>query len=166
MKLVVCDASPLVFLAKLDLLRLIYEVLGGDVFVLKCVVDEVCSESALPMERDRLDAFFQNVTVVDSTESRHQSRSLSKCDHYTLTWAVDNDADWLVADERLLRRVAKGEGISVVGFLGLIVEGTRSELLATEEAVEAVDAAVSQHGCRISIALYQQVIKELKSLSN
>jgi hypothetical protein len=41
MMTVVCDASPLIFLAKLDRLGLICGLLGKDAVVLQCVVDEV-----------------------------------------------------------------------------------------------------------------------------
>ncbi len=65
MKLVVCDASPLIFLAELDRLNLISKVLDGDVFVLQCVVDEVASENSNPLETARLRVFFEHVEVID-----------------------------------------------------------------------------------------------------
>ena len=46
MKTIVCDASPLIFLAKLNRLDLVARVLCGEIFVLRCVLDEVLSESA------------------------------------------------------------------------------------------------------------------------
>ena len=113
MKVVVCDASPLVFLAKLDRLSLIPSVLGGSVFVLKCIADEVLSDSAGPQERARLDEFLERVQIVDFEVSRPPSRSLSRSDQAVLVWAIDNRADWLVADERMLRRIAVAEGIRV-----------------------------------------------------
>ena len=42
---VVCDASPLIFLAKLDCLDLIPALLGDRIVVLQCVADEVLSPS-------------------------------------------------------------------------------------------------------------------------
>jgi predicted nucleic acid-binding protein len=54
MTTVVCDASPLIFLAKVDRLGLIREILGERIVVLQCVADEVESEQADPVEAARL----------------------------------------------------------------------------------------------------------------
>lgn len=118
MSVVVCDASPLIFLAKLDQLDLIPSVLGSRVFVLQCVVSEVLSASAKSVEGKRLNAFCNRAEVVDFEEPTTAAGALSRSDQLTLAWAVGNKADWIVADERLLRRVAIGEGVAVIGFLG------------------------------------------------
>jgi len=161
MKIIICDASPLIFLAKLDLLRLIPEVLEGEVWILRCVVDEVCSESAAPLEMTRLNAFLEGATVVDFDEFGHPSKSLSRSDRATLTWAIANRADWLVADERLLRRIASAEGIAVIGFLGLVIVAAEKGLLPPAAAKAAVDTAVSKLGLRISVGLYRRIVSEL-----
>lgn len=57
MTTILCDASPLIFLAKLDSLDLISQVLGGEVVILRCVADEVCSDSAGEVESLRLRKF-------------------------------------------------------------------------------------------------------------
>ncbi len=159
---ILCDASPLIFLAKLDRLDLIKQVLGGQVFVLQCVVDELQSESASPKEAERLALFFQTVEVLDFEIGNLKSSALSRSDQSTLRWAIENDVDWLLADERLLRRVANEEGIKVVGFLGLFVGAAARKTITTSEARDAVDDAISQHGCRISVAVYQRILEELK----
>ena len=161
MTVVVCDASPLVFLAKLDRLSLISAVLGGDVFVLQCIVDEVVSEGAGHQERARLDEFLEQVRIVDFEASRPASRSLSRSDQSVLVWAVENRADWLVADERMLRRIAVAERIRVVGFLGLLVAAAQRGILSRSQTRRAIDDAISKHGCRISIDLYQRLLAEL-----
>lgn len=161
MKIVVCDASPLVFLAKLDRLSLISSILGGNVFVPKCIVDEVLSESAGPQERARLNEFLEQVQIVKSEVSRPPSRSLSRSDQSVLVWAIENHADWLVADERMLRRIAGAEGIRVVGFLGLLIAAARRGILSQSQARLAIDDCISKHGCRISIDLYQRLLVEL-----
>jgi len=158
---VVCDASPLIFLAKLDRLELIGELLGERVVVLECVAREVASEQAGPVEAARLRRFLERAEVVRTESVARLSRALSKCDEATLAWAVSHRPDWLLADERLLRRIAVAEGLRVMGFLGLLVAGSRSGALSIEEARATVNEAVSRHGCRISIALYRRVMQTL-----
>lgn len=110
MKTVLCDASPLIFLAKLDRLDLIRMVLGDQIFVLRLVVDEVCRLDAPPMELDRLNRFMENVEVIPFEESDHPSLSLSRCDRASLAWAKRHRPDWLLADERSCAGLPRTKG--------------------------------------------------------
>lgn len=166
MKVVVCDASPLIFLAKLNLLYLIDGVLGKRIHVLQCVVDEVCSERASALEMSHFLEFFKGVEIVDSDVAVEPNlvSVLSDSDQATLHWAVRNHADLILVDERLLRRVALEHGIEVVGFLGVLVVAVRDGLLSKTDAKNAINSSVSVHGCQISIALYQRIIMEIESI--
>jgi predicted nucleic acid-binding protein len=164
MKVIVCDASPLIFLAKLDRLNLIPDVLQGRVSVLRCVVDEVSSENAGVTETKRVVAFLDSVEIIDFQAPEWSSKALSQSDQSTLSWAIEHRADWLVADERLLRRVAREESRSTIGFLGILVEAARQGILSPTEAREAIDESISRHGCRIAVDLYQRTLSELDGL--
>ena len=163
MSVVVCDASPLIILAKLDRLHLITDLLGTDVVVLQCVADEVLGERAGTLERQRLNDFLSTVaTVAAFEESDIESNALSASDRYTLTYSIRNAVDWLVVDERLMRRVATEHGMSVMGVLGLIVGAAKRGILTHAEAETSLRDAVGLHGLRISVALYQRVLDELE----
>lgn len=158
MSTVVCDASPLIFLAKLGRLNLIRALLGEDVVILRCVVDEVLGPDLIASsERQRLCDFVGGVEVVDFDETTHHSARLSASDASTLTYAVTRRVNWLVADERLLRRIAEHEGIPTMGTLGLLVAASKRGLISPTEALHDLDAAVSRHHLRISAALYREV---------
>lgn len=159
--IIVCDASPLIFLAKLDRLDLISRLLEEAVVVLKCVVDEVNSDRATGRERDHLASFLASATIVDFTECAYESRTLSPSDRKTLTYAVREGADWLVADERLLRRVANENGIRMVGTLGLLASAVKTGLLSPAEVKADIDRVVSIHDFRISTSLYQRFLAEI-----
>ncbi len=165
MKTIVCDASPLIFLAKLDRLDLVARVLSGEMFVLRRVVDEVLSESAGVVERRRLAAFFESVEVIDFEVPDEQVGSLSHSDRSTLAWAIENQVNWLLADERLLRRVAVQENIAVIGFPGVLLRSARQKILSVAEVRNEINECVSRHRCRISIALYQRLMSELDVLA-
>jgi predicted nucleic acid-binding protein len=166
MTTVVCDASPLIFLANLNRLDLVSCVLGGRVFVLQCVADELQTENAGQVERQRLDRFLGTVEIPTFEIEPGPSSALSHSDQSTLRWAIDHDIDYLLADDRLLRRVASAEGLTVIGFIGLLVAAAEREIITASEASDAVEQAIAQHGCRISIALYQRVMKELERIGN
>lgn len=167
MKVVLCDASPLVILAKLDKLHLIGDLLGNDIVMLQCVVDEVLSDRAGVLERQRLEKFLNTAaTIIAFSESDIESTSLSASDRYTLTYSIRNAVIWLVADERLMRRVATEHGIAVMGVIGLIVGAAKRGILTHAEAESALRDAVGMHRLRISVALYQRVLDELRGRSD
>ena len=161
--LIVCDASPLIFLAKMDRLDLIFSLLGTDVVVLKCVADEVTipAESASE-EQFRLQQFMARVRVIDFTESDPAPSALSRSDRQSLTWAVRNYATWLLADEKLLRNTARGRGLATVGTLGLLVAAVKRGILNPTDAAQDLKGAVERHGFHISAALYQEAVREMR----
>ncbi len=161
MTIVLCDASPLLFLAKLNALDLISEIFGGEVVILECVVEEVCSDAAGEVERIRLNRFLETASVVAFEEAEYPSRSLSEYDRRVLNWAIRNRPDRLVVDERLLRRIAREEGIPTVGTFGVLVAAARKGIRSKEEVRHLIDDLVGKHGCRVSVALYQRVIQAL-----
>jgi predicted nucleic acid-binding protein len=159
---VVCDASPLIFLAKLNRLELIEQVSGREPVVLRCVKEEVLSDRASPVERERLENWFSGVRLIDYSGSLFASNALSRSDQSSLAWAVENQAEWLLADERLLRQFAKEYGVRVIGFCGLLLQAVRLRHLRAEKARQLIDVAVRDHGFRISIELYQRIQRELR----
>ena len=159
---VVCDASPLIFLAKLDRLDLISEVLGSDVVVLDCVRRELLIENIPPIEGERIRRFLDTTRIPAYSAVFSPSFSLSASDQSTLSWAIQNHADWLLADERLFRRIAREQGIPVVGFCGVLIQAVKAGLLGSEEVRADIDTAIAEHHFRISVRLYQGVLRELE----
>jgi predicted nucleic acid-binding protein len=91
---------------------------------------------------------------------------LSASDRQTLTFAVRQRAAWLVADERLMRRIAAVAGvatIATIGTLGLLAAAARRGLISRQAALSDLNVAVASHNFRISIALYQKFLAELES---
>jgi predicted nucleic acid-binding protein len=160
--IVVCDASPLIFLAKLDRLDLISRILGPEVVILQCVASEVTvADKADRIESRRLLEFLQASRIVDFNESAYPSGRLSASDRQTLTYAIRNQAAWLLADERLMRRIAHEEGLATIGTLGLLAAAVKRGHLAAMDALDELHIAVAKHGFRISINLYQRFRAEI-----
>lgn len=164
MRTVLCDASPLTFLAKLDRLHLVPDLLGDRTCVLRLVVDEVCRADAPPVEFRRLNRFLKGIEVIDFTDAGHTSQSLSRSDRATLNWAIRNQPDHLLVDERLLRRVAVAEGLTVIGTLGLLFMAERDRILTKTELRTCLEDLAGKYEFRISVDLYQRILRELESL--
>lgn len=159
----VCDASPLIFLAKLNRLDLVSRLLGPEIVVLDCVAKEVLiGEKADEIELHRLEAFLKSARIVTFNESAYPSGRLSLSDRQTLTYAIRQRADWLLADERLMRRIAIEDGLATIGTLGLLAAAVKRRLITPKEAIADLDSAISQNGFRISIALYQRFRSEME----
>ncbi len=160
-RLIICDASPLFFLAKVDQLELIQKLFSARCVVLECVAIEVLSPKADPVERRRLENWLQTVERLSYEGSLFESNALSRSDQSSLAWAVENKADLLIADERLLRRFAKEHKIAVMGFCGIIVNAALEKHLSRKTARSIIDEAISRHGLRLSITVYQSILQRL-----
>ena len=164
--LLVCDAGPLILLAKLD--RLEWLVAHGRFLpvVLQCVADEVLRGPFAPGEEERLEAFFREIPPEAHDPEPLQAGALSASDRASLRKAEAHPGSWLLADDRLLRRAARFAGCSVIGFAGLLLEAVATDVLAAGDARHLLDRAVSDHGYRISIALYQRLLSTLDSMES
>ncbi len=60
-----------------------------------------------------------------------------------------------------MRRIADEQGIATIGTLGLLAAAVNHGHLSAAEAVHDLDLAVSRHGFRISVALYQRFRHEM-----
>lgn len=158
---IVCDTSPLIFLAKVNHLGLIQALFPGRCVVLECVAAEVLHPGGDPLEQRRLAQWFDTVERPDYEGSLFESAALSRSDQASLAWAVRNRADLLIADERLLRRFAREHHIAVVGFCGIIIKAARIGHLNPQAAREIIDESIARHGLRLSIRVYQAIMQRL-----
>lgn len=160
--LVVCDASPLIFLSKIKRLDFIREVAGDEVVVVQRVCDEVLSERGGVGEVERLAEFFQTVRVENFVTDRFVGNQLSLTDRSSLAWALENEADRLLADEVLLRRIARAEGPDEAAFTldGLaaksrfdftVVIGVEEDMVGTSPGIEEVGAFPGQFEAVFSV---------------
>jgi len=158
--IVVLDASPIIFLGKLGRLNLVKKLLGGNLHLVQSVRNEV----AVPFAgsgADWLDTFLDACTVHQIRRRSVNRGSLSRADAESITLAKKLPADIILADDRLLRRVAEMEGIRPLGTLGVILRSVESGLLSSKEARVALDALVSEYYFRISVEVYQSALARL-----
>ena len=76
-----------------------------------------------------------------------------------LSLALEVQADYLLVDERLARRVAAERGQRVVGLLGVLVAAKRSGVIA--EVREMIEAMQGRAGFRASPALVREVLESV-----
>lgn len=160
--IVVADASPLIFLAKVRHLALLRELLGSDILVPLAVSHEILVPGLDQAETDVLEAFLASCSVEPVPRPRTFANAMSATDNAALTLAVRRRADMLLCDDRVTRLMAETEGIRPLGTLGVLLRAMREGLLAPGETRRLIDLLVGTHNFRIGIELYQAVLGEIE----
>ena len=125
------------------------------------VRDEVLARPLDPAESDELRRFLAAVRVERVDSPRDYATGMSRADNAAMTLAVRLDADLLLADDRIVRRLAVVEGIRPLGTLGVLLLALRRRLVERAEVRRLVDDLVRSHGFRIGVELYAAVIREV-----
>ena len=161
--IVVADASPLIFLAKVRRLDVVHRLLGRDIRVPKQVRDEVLTPNVDSAEKRELQTFLNACTIEVVRRPRSFASAMSGADNAALTLAVRRHAGILLCDERITRLMAEAEGIRPLGTLGVLLRAMRQDLLSAVETRKLVDLLIRSHSFRIGIEDYQAVLVEIES---
>lgn len=162
--ILIVDAAPLIFLAKINQLTLITELFDAKILVPSVVQNEILGPNVPPDEERLLNGFLSNCKVVDLHSPAIFAKALSFADNCVLALAHNENADIILADDRLVRRVAVIEGFRVVGTIGFLIRAERRSLLSKENAVDLFDQLVVEHSFRISTGVYKAARKTILNI--
>lgn len=127
--IVVADASPLVALALCESLEVL-EKLFGTIKVSRSVYEEV-TVSDKP-KADIFKAYLQEKVVHTDLDALVISgTSLDKGELTSIALYRHLKADYLLIDEKAGRKVAKINGINIIGTLGVLIEAKKKGFLPT-----------------------------------
>jgi predicted nucleic acid-binding protein len=163
MNIVVADAAPIIFLAKLDQLALLRAVFPGPTLLPEVVQQELEQDTIPPEEQHRLRAFIGTCRVEPVPRPLFPSRALSVADRSVLTLAAKQKQAVVLSDDALVRRIAQAEGLAVSGTLGILIRARRAGLLSHSKAVHYLNDLIARHRFRISVELYQEALRQLAS---
>jgi predicted nucleic acid-binding protein len=161
--IVVADASPLIFLGKIGRLRLVVGLFPGTILVPMSVNAEVLAIPLAPDEEHSLNTFLKSCRIVSVSAPRRYTAALSQADNEALTLSVQRKAGLLLADDRLLRRLAVAEGIRPMGTLGILLRAKEQGLMTGVEARKCLEQLVQQHQFRISIEVYDATVQRIEA---
>lgn len=159
--IVVADASPLIFLAKIRRLDLIVELWGRDIRTPRSVANEVLTVGADPVEVELLEVFLRQCRVESVRSPRRFAAAMSVADNEALTLAVRIGAGVLLCDDKLTRRMAEAEGIRPMGTLGILLRAMRQQLISPHDTQTLLDRLIESHDFRIGIGVYQAAIRAI-----
>ena len=160
--IVVADASPLIFLAKIGRLALIHCLLGRDVRLPTLIRDEVLAPNVEPAEQRALETFLSTCEIKTVRQPRRFATAMSQADDAALTLAIRDRADILLCDEKITRMMAETEGIRPLGTLGILLRAMRQRLITPTDAKRLLDALIQPHGFRIGVEVYRAALSEIE----
>ena len=162
--ILVVDAAPLIFLAKINQLTLLAKLFDAEILVPDAVSKEILGPEVPPDEERLLTAFLSSCKTVNLRKPVRYAGALSFADNCILTLASRERANIVVSDDRLLRKTAVIEGFRVIGTLGILLRATRNSILATKDTEILLAELVLEHHFRISTSVYEAARMAIKSM--
>lgn len=158
---VVVNATPLIALAILQRLELLPQ-LFEEVFVPPIVFQEVAIQGA--NRPGRANIVSQTQMIVQAPEANATIEpllmGLDAGEFQVILLGHELQADWVLIDERLGRRVALSLGLEVKGTLGILLIAFHAGLISKVEAKESVQELV-KNGLRLGSKLIGMFESEL-----
>jgi predicted nucleic acid-binding protein len=153
---VVSDTSPLLNLALIDRLDVLRDQFST-ITAPEQVWDELAAgEKGLDaLQSLRSDGFLEIVTVPETPLLAEFGRELDQGEAAALAYAVEEDADLILLDEREGRQAARRHGIPVTGAIGVLLRAARQGNLSLRDELDALRDA----GFWISDSLYEDVLE-------
>jgi uncharacterized protein len=163
----IVNSSPLIYLGKLGLLRLLEEFFDKVVTV-PSVREEVLEVTA-PEYPLLTEAFSTWLRVMDEARTP-LSKKLSKMglhqgeiDVLNLAHKMNssNEDTIIVIDDLAARDVARALGLRLTGTIGIILRATKTGVLTKTDARSKVDYLVNEIPFRLSTSMYSKIVAEL-----
>ena len=155
---VAVNSSPLIFLAKLKLLNILNE-LFDEVYITDAVYHETVVEGA--GHEEAID--IENAGFLKRASGRNQrvvKFLLEMIDHgeaETIAFALENEVDLIVLDDKDARKVARGFGVRVTGTLGLLLLAKRRGFISQ---IAPYVEELRRNGFRISDEVVKRILRE------
>jgi predicted nucleic acid-binding protein len=157
---VVADACPVIFLAKLDRLGLIRNVFPGTILLPESVWHELTRDVIPHHEQARIREFVKSCRIENVIAAPFPAAALSLADRQVLTLAKKHRNSTILTDDRLVRQIALAEAIPVAGTLGILIRSVRAGGISPAKALQAVEKLITEHQLRISVDLYQETLRQ------
>lgn len=136
MTLIVADTAPLRYLVQIGYEDLLPQ-LFARVWIPGAVVRELRQKQTPSIVRDWAEQFpsWIEVREIAGTPSEHELPGLDRGEWEAIQLAKELRANLLLMDERLGVRLARQQGFTVTGTLGVLVEAARRGFISIDEAL-------------------------------
>lgn len=162
--IVISDTTPLISLMKIGRLNLL-EKLYGKVFIPAAVYNELIVNKRFPEEAEEIKKCtfleVQSVSDKNQVDALQERTGLGLGESEAIILAENMKARLLMMDEVQGRAVAKEQGLSVIGVVGIISVAYQTRLLTSEEVKQCVEKLRQNHR-HISESLFAALLEQVK----
>lgn len=164
MNIVISDTTALIIFAKSDTLSLL-DNLFETIYIPKAVYDELnFKDDIVKFRIDKFDKIslkeVSNLNILASVEKF----KIDKGETEAITLALELNLQ-LIIDEKKGRKVALGQGVKIVGILGVLIENYRQNIITYEDTHYYFEL-VKKNGLRISKELEKVFYIELMKIGS
>lgn len=165
--MIVCDASPVIYLSKVGKLNFL-EVKFEKVLLPKSAYEEIIKGKGIFREVDKVEGairlgWMEVIEFKDKEVSRLKTAfpNLGNGEIEAIVTARRKKLPMLL-DDSYARRIAETIGIDAHGTIFVILKAFENKLVGKEDAIKLIDRLV-ESGFRVSVELYAKLISELRS---
>lgn len=155
----VANSSPLIFLAKLNILHFLEE---DDIFIPESVQNELLAKESV--EKDQLEQFFKNprVHILVPKKTIECTKVLGKGEIDVIALALEKKILHVLLDDRRARSLARVRGLRPHGTLFLILYFYKKGLIKKSKAAELI-LRLPGKGFRIDSRFLIEAIRTLEN---
>jgi predicted nucleic acid-binding protein len=135
----------------------------GTFYLPNAVEQESLAPSPHAPPQPVLQAFVRTCQVLPVEAPREFATALSLADRCVLELALRCQADLVVADDSALRRAALALGLRPLGTLGILALAAKRRQVTSAAAIGKLHELVTEHGFRVSAAVYAEFERRLNS---
>ena len=165
---VVCNAGPLITLAKLNLLHLLEE-LYGQVRFSQSVYDEAVTQGIRQGYEDArtLWAFLDQMKwrpeelSPDEVPDHLREAPLDRGERDTLVLAITVRSRLVLMDETEGRRVARAQGFAVRGSMGVLIQAFRQSLMSADQLRLNLTEMARRQDIWVNPTLAERLLREV-----
>ncbi|MFZ2404127.1 MAG: DUF3368 domain-containing protein [Methylobacter sp.] len=147
---IVLNTSPIIFLSKVDSLKLLAEV-SDEIYTPAAVVNELNEVTPPPFIK------AATLSVVGAAYVQGALGRLHQGELEAIILAQEIAADYVVLDDLLARRKAHSLAVDVIGTVGLLLLLEKRKLLSAEQTWQKLQQLTGQHGMYLAPQLLQQI---------
>lgn len=155
--LIISDTSVISNLAQIDQIQLLHS-LYTEIIIPQKVDDELKASSATH-EKIKDIKWIRVVAITDINLYTKLVLELDPGEAEAIVLAKELKANLLMIDEKKGRRIAKENGISIVGILGVLISAKQNGIISKVKPI--LDRMIYELGFRVNPALYQYVLKKV-----
>ena len=158
----ISNASPLIFLAKIDKLELLE---GYEVIIAKQVYEEILKGGETGREdAHKIENLIKNNRIkVEETSINNEleKQNLGEGEKAAISLGIKKKIKLILLDERKARRVAKFYNLTPRGTIGVLSEALNKNKISKKEFKELIQKLIKE-GFRISEELIMELLREIQ----